>query len=108
MKYKTTKKAIQEGYFNVKSAGYCDLQYLFWGLSPIAYTSGICGWDFDVYDLGGVVICTGYRGMPGKRADGISEYNEKARATVENYDMPYEEKREKIGELVKEFVALNK
>ena len=28
MKYKTTAKALREGACNLRSAGYCDLQYL--------------------------------------------------------------------------------
>jgi len=36
--------------------------------SPIAYTSGVYGWNFDCYDVSDIwpstCICTGYRGMP--------------------------------------------
>lgn len=77
MKVKTTRKAIVNGSYNVKCAGYCDLSYLLNNHSPIAYTCGVYGWNFDVYEVYGVTICTGYRNMPGARLEKISEYEEK-------------------------------
>ena len=79
MKYKTTAKALREYGYNVKSAGYCDLQYLLNNHSATAYTCGVYGWNFDVFEVYGVTICAGYRGMPGKRLNGITEYEQKAR-----------------------------
>ena len=67
MKVKTTRKAIVNGSYNVKCAGYCDLSHLLNNHSPIAYTCGVYGWNFDVYEVYGVTICTGYRNMPGAR-----------------------------------------
>lgn len=77
MKYKTTRKAVVNGSVNVRSAGYCDLSYLLRNHSPIAYTCGVYGWNFDVFEVYGVTICTGYRNMPGKRLDGVAEYEQK-------------------------------
>jgi hypothetical protein len=37
---------------------------------PVAYSAGTYGWNFDVYEVGGVAICTGYRGMPSKNDRG--------------------------------------
>lgn len=67
MKVKTTRKAIVNGFYNVKRAGYCELSYLLNNHSPIAYTCGVYGWNFDVYEVYGVTICTGYSNMPGAR-----------------------------------------
>lgn len=78
MKYKTTIKALREGGCNLRSAGYCDLQNLLTNHAPIAYTYGVYGWNFDVYEVYGLTICTGYRRMPGKRLDGIAEAERKA------------------------------
>lgn len=108
MKIKTTRKAIVSGSVNVKSAGYCDLQYLLHNHSPIAYTSGVYGWNFDVYDVYGVTICTGYRGMPGARLEKISEYEEKAQAIFDYNDKrPYDDKKAAVENLLKEFCELN-
>lgn len=106
MKFKTTRKAIVEGCINVRSAGYCDLCFLLSNHKPEAYTCGVYGWNFDVYNVYGVTICTGYRNMPGKRLDGIEEYELKAR-NILNSDIPYEERRTQVEDLLHEFCKLN-
>ena len=103
MKYKTTAKAIREGACNPRSVGYCDLQYLLNNHSPIAYTCGVYGWNFDVYEVYGLTICTGYRGMPGRKANNVREYEQKAKAIRYNYDIPWEQGKEMIENLLKEF-----
>ena len=109
MKYKTAAKALREGARNLRSAGYCDLQYLLTNHNPIAYTSGVYGWNFDVYEVYGLTICTGYRGMPGKRLEGIAEAERKAMEILarENKTMTYDEKREAVEELLHEFCKAN-
>lgn len=107
MKYKTTRKAVVNGSVNVRSAGYCDLAYLLHNHSPIAYTCGVYGWNFDVFEVYGVTICTGYRNMPGKRLEGIREYDKKAREIWDNYSMPYETRKEETEKLLQEFCKLN-
>ena len=82
MKYKTTAKAIKEGYHKIIDVGYCDLQSLLSYESPVAYTAGYYGWNFDVYDINGVAIATGYRNMPSKNSKAdyklIKEYEDKS------------------------------
>lgn len=107
MKYKTTRKAIVNGSVNVRCAGYCDLAYLLRNHSPIAYACGVYGWNFDVFEVYGVTICTGYRNMPGKRLDGIREYEKKAREIWDNYNTPYETQKEETEKLLQEFCKLN-
>lgn len=109
MKYKTTAKAIRNGGGNIRCAGYCDLSYLLTTHSPVAYTCGVYGWNFDVYEVYGLTICTGYRGMPGKRLEGIGEAENKARAILswENKSMTYDEKRDAVEEVLKEFCKAN-
>ena len=98
MKYKTTAKAIRGGYYKIIKAGYCELQGLLSYKSPISYTCGYYGWNFDVYDIDGVAIATGYRGMPSKNSKAdyklIREYEAKAEGkTAEEKDS-----------LIKEFI----
>ena len=107
MKIKTTRKAIVNGSVNVRCAGYCDLSYLLRNHEPIAYTAGVYGWNFDVFEVYGVTICTGYRNMPGKRLDGIREYEKKAREIWDNYNTPYETQKEETEKLLQEFCKLN-
>ena len=105
MKYKTTRKAIVAGTpaNNLVCAGYCDLSNLLWGHEPIAYTCGVYGWNFDVYEVYGKTICTGYRDMPGRKANNEAVYEGKARAISDNYDLSWEERRDRIESLLKEF-----
>ena len=104
MKFKTTKKAIVEGSAKIVSAGYCDLQYLLRYHEPLAYTCGVYGWNFDVYEIDGLTICTGYRNMPGKTANNIREYEKKTEKIAENWNTPYEEKKGQIENLLHEFI----
>ena len=105
MKYKTTRKAIVEGTpaNNLVSVGYCDLAELLCYHNPTAYTCGVYGWNFDVYEVYGLTICTGYRGMPGRKANNVREYEQKAKAIRYKYDIPWEQGREMIENLLKEF-----
>jgi len=105
MKYKTTRAAIVNGASNIVMAGYCDLQHLLHYHNASAYTCGVYGWNFDVYHVYSLTICTGYRGMPGRRANNIREYDEKARALVNNWDMPYDDKQAAVESLLCEFCA---
>lgn len=109
MKYKTTIRAIRENACNPRSAGYCDLQFLLRNHNANAYTCGMYGWNFDIYEIYGVTICTGYRGMVGPRCEGIAEYEEKAAKILswENKEMTYDEKRDAVEKLLHEFCKLN-
>lgn len=105
MKHKTTRKAIVEGTpaNSLVSVGYCDLAELLCYHSPTAYTCGVYGWNFDVYEVYGKTICTGYRGMPGRRANNTSEYEKRAEAIRNDWDKPYEKRMEEVEALLKEF-----
>lgn len=59
--------------------GYCDAQYLLSGIEPDYYTTGVYGWNCDIYRIAGLTICTGYRGMIGVPAVDTAEYERKAR-----------------------------
>ena len=107
MKYKTTAKAIRENACNPRTVGYCDLQYLLTNHTPNAYTCGVYGWNFDVYDVYGVTICTGYRGMVGARCEGIAEYEKKAKDILHDEKLTYDEAKKAIEALLHEFCKLN-
>lgn len=68
MKVKTTSKQIKlmQSPLHTWRCGYCDLQNIFYGISPIAYTCGVYGWNYDIYQLDDEIITTGYRGMIGQ------------------------------------------
>ncbi len=98
MKYLTTAKAIKNGYYRIIDVGYCELQSLLSYKSPVSYAKGYYGWNFDVYDIDGVAIATGYRNMPSKNSKAdyqlIKEYEDKSQGkTAEEKDA-----------LIKEFI----
>lgn len=107
MKFKTTRKAIVSGTpaNRLVCAGYCDLQNLLVNHEPVAFTCGVYGWNFDVFEVYGMTICTGYRNMPGRRANNIGEYEAKARAIRDDYNTPWDARMEKIESLLREFCA---
>lgn len=99
MKYKTTAKEVKEGYYTIIRAGYCDLQSLLSYKNPVAYSKGLYGWNFDVYDIDNIAIATGYRGMPSKNSKEdynlVCEYEKKSKGkTKEEKDL-----------LIKEFIS---
>ena len=104
MKFKTTRKAITNNYPNIVSVGYCDLYHLLSVTEPIAYTCGVYGWNFDLYVIDDLAICTGYRNMPGRTAKNVRSYELEARKILAwDNPMPYEEKRDKVRQLLHEF-----
>lgn len=107
MKFKTTAKAIRESYGKKLAISYCGAQYLLSNHAPVAYTCGVYGWNFDVYEIDGVTICTGYRGMVGKSVDYavLLDYETAARAVACDYHISYEQRREEIERLLREFLA---
>ena len=116
MKFKTTSKAIRQNYSQnyILSIGYCDLQFLLKYENPRAYTSGVYGWNYDLYDVEGVAICTGYRGMPtGKKFDYnlVEKYDDKARKIIETlkkdnetWDKCLSKKEKAVNKLLKQFL----
>jgi hypothetical protein len=61
-KAKVTRKWLNQNYKCI-SVSYCTLQNLLRYESPLYYTCGVYGWNFDAYILDGICITTGYRGM---------------------------------------------
>lgn len=111
MSCKTTRKNIAESCY-CASAGYCELQHLFRHKSPVYYTSGVYGWNFDAYvfDMHGVrvAITTGYRGTISNCKNNLTyglarEYEAKAREILKN--SWHEESIKKLDELINEFLA---
>lgn len=72
------REAARDGQPTVR-VGYCDLQDALRGIDPDGYTAGVYGWNCDVYLIGGLTICTGYRPAAGVRAVGVRELAEACR-----------------------------
>ena len=110
MKFKTTRKEINERFAHVYSCGYCDLQNIFSKDDAYFYNCGVYGWNFDVYcDLGrSIAITTGYRNMTGDRipSEIIAKYSAIGKKIREDcWARPYEETRAAMEENQRNFFA---
>ena len=105
MKFKTTQKAIKQGYKNVIQVSYCGLQSLLKCESPIAYTTRAEGWGADIYAFGNTAIATGYAPFGSIRPcyEVNQRYEEKAtKATEGVYN--WQEKKTILAELIEEYI----
>lgn len=112
-KYKTTKKATQENYRNIIRVGAADLHYLLKFTEPVTYTSGVYGWNADVYDFGNVAIVTGYRPFGNISPDYniVEKYNklgreiyEEEHTTTKDWNEEREEKENRLSQLIQKFI----
>lgn len=105
MKFKTTQKAIKQGYANVICVSYCALQKLLSCESEIAYTTRIEGWGADIYQFGNTAIVTGYA-LFGNIRPGYEinqRYEERAaKATEGVYN--WKEKKTILAGLIEEYI----
>lgn len=109
MKLKTTRKEIKNKVASnyIWQVGYCDMQNLLYYKNAIAYTSGVYGWNFDLYEVDGVYFTTGYRNMIGKQVDYelLRKYEQQASEIINSWKKyEYEEKKELVNNLLKEFI----
>lgn len=107
MKYRTTKKAVKNGYSRIISISYCGLQNLLAHLSPVAYTCGRDGWYSDIYEVApGTVIVTGYQPFgTSQDYDLVHAYDVKAEKIMRNWSIPYEDRLKKCEGLLQDFLA---
>ena len=106
MKFKTTRKQINQNYNRVICIGYCQAQYLLNGKNPIAYNSGVYGWNCDIYDINGVAIVTGYNPFGNIRPDyeTIKKYEDEACRIACNSWGSYQNMIDKLDQLLNQFI----
>lgn len=107
MKFRTTEKALRNGYSNIICIGYCDLQTLLNYKHPIAYTCGTYGWNADIYEIdNSTAICTGYRPFGNIRPsyELIREYDKQAEKIV-YASGEYSEKKRRLDEMLRDFIG---
>ena len=106
MKFKTTKKEIYSNFKNVICVGYCELDNLLTNHDPIAYNAGYYGWNYDVYDINGVAIVTGYQPFGNIRPhyDTIKKYDDEARKICCGSWENYQNILDQTDQLLKQFI----
>lgn len=107
---KLIKKEVLNNY-ECYRVGYCELQYLLYYAKAIGYTSGVYGWNADIYLFDNLAIVTGYRPFGQQiNSELVKKYEEKARKIVHNYDVSYvsyykyEQRRKKVNKLIEKFI----
>ena len=107
MKYKTTKKAVMNGYYKVISVSYCSLQHLLHYEREIAYTTRAEGWGADVYQFGSTAIVTGYAPFGNVRPsyEVNKKYDDMAREIVNAWNgETFADKKAKLDLLIKDYL----
>nr|DAN77055.1 MAG TPA: hypothetical protein [Caudoviricetes sp.] len=105
MKFRTTRTAVKENGGIILNVKYCGLQSLLRFKEPQAYTSGIYGWNADIYNIDGVTIVTGYRPFGNyHNGDLVAEYEAKAHNIATDYQIDWETRKNDVNKLLDEFV----
>lgn len=108
-KYRTTKKAMKESYNQIACVAYCNLQFLLKFKEPFAYSTRAEGWACDYYEVDGVLISTGYAPIDSKRTkcsyDICKKYDSEAEKVLCDYLLSNDEKKEKVNNLLHEFIV---
>ena len=106
-KLKVSKKDIRENRFII-GLSYCSAQYLLNYQNAFGYSSGVNGWSCDYFLVDNIVISTGYDYVNSKNTkhsyEMLREYELKAEKISHDYSLPYEEKKNKINQLLSEFI----
>lgn len=101
-KHITIKRAKEIATYGV---GYCNLQFLLNCKEPFAYTSTkTYGWRSDLYDVGGIIISTGYAPQGKQISYNITSYYEKLAQNIIANNSSYEKRRENLDKLIATFV----
>lgn len=106
MKFRTTKKAIMNGYSNVICVGYCALQHLLNCENEIAYTTRAEGWGADIYQFGNTAIVTGYAPFGNIRPpyEVSKRYDDAAQEISLNYNLSWQERKMKLAALIEQYI----
>lgn len=104
MSSQVTRRFVMSNYRCI-AIDYCGLQNLLCYSSRNYYTSGIYGWNADVYVFNDVAIVTGYRPF-GRHPnyDTVKEYNRIAEFLGRDTSKTYEQKRNAIEKLIYKFI----
>lgn len=105
MKCHVTRNDIRRNYDKIYQCGYANLANLLTYDSAKYYNSGVYGWNFDVYEIYGIALVTGYRNCIGKKIDYeiCKKYESKAKRILEKHN-GYENTRNALQSLKAEFV----
>ena len=103
MKVRMTRNGLKAGADVVVKVLHTQADALLTGLEPDGYNSGVLGWNWDAYNLGGgVCVCTGYRPTGEEYNALVKCYNDRAKSAL-RIDDPIS-RADRLEELRQEFV----
>ena len=83
MEVRMTRNALKLGADAIVKVLHTQADALLTGLEPEGYNSGVLGWNWDAYNLGGgVCICTGYRPIGEEYNALVKCYNDRAKSAL--------------------------
>lgn len=103
---KKTMKEIKKMYKNTIEIGYCELWDLLKLHNRKFYTSGIYGWNADIYEINyNTAIITGYRSFGNIKPSYklVEKYNKQAKELIEK-ENDFEKLNGKLNELIEKFI----
>lgn len=92
MAYKTTKKQVKMTHDYVIGCGADEMQNLLRYKTREAYTSGVYGWNADIYTIynekyGRIAIVTGYRGFGVRNHEVVKKHEEAVKKYMKKYSV---------------------
>ena len=109
MKTRVIRKYIKNNYDHVLNLGGACINLLRYE-NPVYYNTGKYGWNWDAYEVNGVILIAGYRNMIGDRVDWdvLHEFDKRAKKIqdldmTDNYYVRATKTREIIDELTEKF-----
>lgn len=104
---KITMKEVKRTHINVIQVDYCKLGNLLSFRQPYAYTSGVYGWNADIYSYGTTAIVTGSRPF-GRKIDPeiIKTYEDEAGKVLFDRHMTIEEKESQVDNLLEKLMEV--
>ena len=104
MSSQVTMRFIRSTYRCI-AVDYCGLQNLLSYSCRRYYTSGIYGWNADVFIFGNVAIVTGYRPFGNHPDyDVVKDFDRKAEFIRRDTSKTFEQKRNTIEKLINSFI----
>lgn len=104
MSSQATMRFIRSNYHCI-AVDYCGLQNLLSYSCRRYYTSGIYGWNADIFIFGNVAIVTGYRPFGNHPDyDVVRDFDSKAEFLKRDTSKTYAQKRDAIENLIYEFI----
>lgn len=107
MKKRFTNRELRKNHKNIIRIPYCNLQYLLSTTPVTGYTSGIYGWNSDIYEINGIIISTGYRPIGNIKPDASTNkrYERAAEKIIGKFEVPYEKRAEEMRNILNDYLA---